>query len=107
MSFPRAGIRPSSAPRLRKKSDTSGSVTTDSRLQLLEQKLTHLLKTEGPTASIEELSSWLYQRAITRYRRRNYLGCSNDCDRVETRCGGCVTGRILFLNAKALRRLRS
>eukprot|EP00392_Amoebophrya_sp_AT5.2_P015977 g16205.t1 len=73
----------------------------------LERKLTSLLKRSGATATIEVLTSWLYQRAIVRYRQGDYLSASRDCDRVAEKCAGCVHGRILFLNAKAHRRLKN
>jgi hypothetical protein len=62
--------------------------------QELDKILTKLILGEGREASIEILTSWLYQRAVVRYRMGNYLGCSRDCDRVEDRCAGVVHGRV-------------
>ncbi|CAD7965281.1 unnamed protein product [Amoebophrya sp. A120] len=72
-----------------------------------ETILTNFLKQQGHTASIEVLTSWLYQRAIVRYRMKDFLSCSRDCDRIAEKCAGCVHGRILFLNAKAHFRLKN
>ncbi|CAD7948569.1 unnamed protein product [Amoebophrya sp. A25] len=126
MMFQTGGSRPSSASRGRGRHTrpSTGGTTTQQSPQKgataallsqqvvpsnrdLEKTLTKYLKEQGAKVGVEVLTSWLYQRGIVRYRMGDYLSCSRDCDRVAERCGGCVHGRILFLNAKAHRRLRN
>ena len=58
----------------------------------VESYISKKLKQISAACHVEDFVQLVYERAVVRYRRKNYLGASRDCDRATE--GGLRSLRI-------------